>query len=165
MGLPAAYGPSTTTWSEAIFDQSDIPEDLDQLELEVTTDYHATLTRTGKRWTATVQDLPDGHVIQVQGATWRETADNAMERVFDLLAPDPGTAGFHFTPADPEAANARKAVSDARVARLYAEQAERDAVRNAARTLIEQGWTTRDIGSLLGLSHQRISQIVPRTTT
>ncbi|MFF3437419.1 hypothetical protein [Streptosporangium sp. NPDC002721] len=152
------------TWSEAIFDQSDLPEDLDQLELAVTTDYRATMTRTGKRWTATFQDLPDGHVIQVQGTTWRETADNAMERVLDLFAHDPGTVGFFFTPAAPEAANARRAVLDARVARLRAEQAERDAVRDAARTLVEQGWTTRDIGSLLGLSHQRISQIVPRTT-
>ncbi|MEU4833147.1 hypothetical protein [Streptosporangium sp. NPDC023615] len=153
-----------TTWGEAIFDQSDLPEDPDQLELEVTTNYHATLTRTGKRWTATVHDLPDGHVIRVQGTTWRETADNVMECVLDLLPPDANTVGFDFTPADPEAAEARKAVSDARVARLYAEQAERDAVRNAVRTLIDQGWTTRDIGSALGLSHQRISQIVPRIT-
>lgn len=154
-----------TRWSEAIFDQPDIPEDLEQLELQVTNNYHATVTRTGKRWIATVHDLPDGHVIRVQGATWRETTDIAMECVFDLLNPDPGTSGFFFTPADPEAADARKAVLDARVARLHAEQAERDATRKAARTLIDKGWTTRDIGSVLGLSHQRISQIVPRATT
>ncbi|WP_326822597.1 hypothetical protein [Streptosporangium sp. NBC_01756] len=152
------------TRHEAVFEQPDIPEDLDQLELQVTTTYHATATRTGKRWTATVQDLPDSHVIRVQGATWGETADNVMESVFDLFDPDPNTVGFYLTPADPEAAGALRTVTDARAARLYAEQAERDAVRNAARIFISQGWTTRDIGSALGLSHQRISQIVPRAT-
>ncbi|MFD1939720.1 MULTISPECIES: hypothetical protein [Nonomuraea] len=85
--------------------------------------------------------------------------------VADQLNPDPDTVGFYFTPADPEAADALKNVKAARLARIYAEQAERDAVRNAARALIDQGWTTRDIGSVLGLSHQRISQIVPRVTT
>lgn len=154
-----------STWREAIFDQSDIPEDFDQTEVEITTTYRATLTRTGKHWTATVHDLPDGHVIQAQGATWRETADNAMECVLGLLRPDPDTVSFHFTPADPEAAAALRTVVEARNTRVHAEQAERDAVRNTARTLIDKGWTTRDIGSVVGLSHQRISQIVPRTTT
>jgi hypothetical protein len=153
-----------STWREAILDQPDVPENLDQHELQITTTFHATLTRIGKRWTATVDNLPDGHVIRVQGATWRETADNAMESVFELLNYDPDTVGFSFTPADQEAADAMGNVRDARAARLHAEQAERDALRNAARILIDKGWTTRDTGSVLGLSHQRISQIVPRTT-
>ncbi|MCT9932925.1 hypothetical protein N5079_22210 [Planotetraspora sp. A-T 1434] len=149
---------------DAIFDEPDIPEDFDQAEVEIATSYNATATRTGKHWTATVRNLPEGHVIQVQGATWRETKDNVLNCVVDLLHPAPGTVGIHLAPADPEAADALNSVIDARVARFYAEQAERDAVRKAARTLIDQGWTTRDIGSALGLSHQRISQIVPRAT-
>lgn len=84
-----------------------------------------------------------------------------MECVFDLLDFDPDPVGFLFTPADPEAANVLRTVIDARTAHSYAEQAERD----AARTLIDKGWTTRDIGSVLGLSHQRISRILPRATT
>ncbi|NUP78762.1 MAG: hypothetical protein HOV96_14585 [Nonomuraea sp.] len=154
-----------TTWSDSILDQPDIPKDLDHLPLEITTNYHATLTRTGKRWTATVDDLPDGHIIHVQGTTWREAADNATERVLELVKCTPDTVAFSFAPADQEAADAIKTVRTARAARLHAEQAERDALRDAARTLIDKGWTTRDIGSVLGLSHQRISQIVPRTNT
>jgi hypothetical protein len=153
------------TWREAIWDQPDIPADLDQLELQITTTYHATLARTGKRWTATVDNLPGGHVIQVQGTTWRDTADNAMESVFALVKYDPDTVGFSFAPADQEAADAMENVRAARATRLHAEQTERDALRNAARTLIDKGWTTRDIGSVLGMSHQRVSQIVPRSTT
>ncbi|MEU6787228.1 hypothetical protein ABZ912_49240 [Nonomuraea angiospora] len=153
------------TWRESILDQPDITEEPDPLGTQITTTYHATLTRTGKHWTATFDNLPGGHIIRVQGATWRETADNAMEAIFDLLKYDPGTVGFAFTPADQEAALVMENVRDARAARLHAEQAERDALRNAARALIDKGWTTRDIGSVLGLSHQRISQIVPRTTT
>ncbi|MET7337071.1 hypothetical protein [Nonomuraea sp. NPDC005650] len=149
-------------WRESILDQPDIPEDPDQLELQITTTYHATLARTGKRWTATADNLPGGHVIQVRGATWRETAVNAMAAIFDLLKYNPDTVGFFFTPADEEAAHVTADVRDARAARLHA---ERDALRNAVRTLIDKGWTTRDIGSVLGLSHQRISQIAPRTTT
>ncbi|MEU9888071.1 hypothetical protein [Sphaerisporangium sp. NPDC051011] len=147
---------------DTIFDEGDIPEDLEQAELEITTDYHVTVARTGKMWTATVEDLPDGQVIRAQGATWAETRDNVMDCVLDALAPDPDTVGFYFVPADPAAVEALNSVRDARVARVYAEQAERDAVRGAVRTLIAQGWTNRDIGSALGLSHQRISQIAPR---
>lgn len=160
-----AYASFMSTWRESILDQADIPKDLDQLPLQITTNYHVTLARTGKRWTATVDNLPGGHIIQVQGTTWRETADNAMDRVFELLKYDPDTVGFSFTPAEQEAAESVENVRAARAARLHAEQTERDALRNAARTLIDKGWTTRDIGSVLGLSHQRISQIVPRTST
>lgn len=157
-----------TTWREAVWDQPDISEDLEQLEPlepfepEITTTYHATVARTGERWTATVDNLPDDHVIQVQGATWREVAHNVMDT---LITPDPNTVGFFFTPADQDAADALNNVHSARAARFHAEQAERDAVRNTAHALVDQGWTTRDISSVLGLPHQRISQIISRTTT
>ncbi|MEV0619791.1 hypothetical protein AB0I81_41180 [Nonomuraea sp. NPDC050404] len=152
-----------TTRSEELFDQPDIPADLDRYELDITQHWQALLTRTRKRWTATLQDPPEGHVIHVQGATWRETADAFTEALRGLPGYDSDVAGISFVPADPEAADVLDKVRAARRARLMAEQAERDAVRDAIYTLMDREWTNRDIGSLLGLSHQRISQIAPRS--
>ncbi|GAA2692193.1 type II toxin-antitoxin system HicB family antitoxin [Nonomuraea recticatena] len=154
-----------TSRHELIFDQPDISEDLDSTEPEiVATTYLATATRTGKYWTATVHGLPDRHNLQVQGATWKETKSNVLDRTVDLLGSDAGVVGVLLVPADAEEASALEAVRDARAARLLAEQAERDAVRTAAQTLLDRGWSTRDAGSALGLSHQRISQLAPRVT-
>ncbi|MBB3733841.1 hypothetical protein [Nonomuraea dietziae] len=152
-----------TTRHEAVFSQDYVADDTDTDAL-VASSYLATATRTGKYWTATVHGLPDGQSLHVQGATWRETADNALDRVSDLLGPSTGVVGLYLAPADPEAASVVKAVREARTARFLAEQAERDAVVKAAQTLLDQGWTTRDVGSVLGFSHQRISQIARRTT-
>ncbi|GAA0370281.1 hypothetical protein GCM10009530_20490 [Microbispora corallina] len=148
---------------EAILDQPDIVENLDDLEVESTT-YHATATRTGRQWTVTVNDLPEGRAVQAQGATWTDAEQNALTCVIDLLQAEPHTVNIHLAPNDEEAAAALAAVTEARVARAYAEQAERDAVRQAARILTDKGWTTRDAGGALRLSHQRISQLAPRTT-
>jgi hypothetical protein len=62
-------------------------------------------------------------------------------------------------PADPRARDALTAVWTARGDRSRAELAEREAVRHAVRTLLEQGWSARDAGKALNLSHQRVSQI------
>jgi predicted DCC family thiol-disulfide oxidoreductase YuxK len=103
---------------------------------------------------------PGGHVVHVQAASWRETKANVADCVFDLRQDESDTVAIQFFPADPEAAAALATVATVRSARI---QAERDAVRRAARLLVDQGWSTRDAGSALGLSHRRISQIVPRT--
>ncbi|WP_344978865.1 hypothetical protein [Streptosporangium fragile] len=150
---------------EKVFSESDLVVNLDNGESEgEVTIYHATVTRIGKQWTATIRDLPGGHVVQAQGATWREIKENVADGVFELLQDEPDTVAIQVVPADPEVAAALATVAAARGARVYAEQAEGDAVRRAARLLVEKGWSTRDAGSALGLSHQRISQIVPRTT-
>ncbi|MEU6717576.1 hypothetical protein ABZ897_39440 [Nonomuraea sp. NPDC046802] len=148
---------------ETIFDEAGPVANTEENEGEGTT-YRATITRAGKQWTANVRDLPGGHVVQAQGATWREIKKNIADCVFDVLQDKPDTVAIQVVPADPEAAAALATVAAARSARVHAEQAERDAVRRAARLLIEKGWSTRDAGGALGLSHQRISQIVPRTT-
>ncbi|GII67381.1 hypothetical protein Skr01_74660 [Sphaerisporangium krabiense] len=148
---------------EKIFDEvgSDTLENLGEGEA---TTYHATLARTGKQWTATVRDLPGGRLVRVQGASWSEVKQNVVDCIFELLPTEPSVIALQALPADPEAAAALAAVSQARAGRVDAEQAEREAVRRAARLLIDKGWSTRDTGSALGLSHQRISQLVPRTT-
>ncbi|MGW0805931.1 type II toxin-antitoxin system HicB family antitoxin [Nonomuraea sp. NPDC002799] len=152
-----------SSFREAIFDRDDTPQDFDQTDAVEVTSYLATATRTGRYWTATVKDLPGGHVVRAQGSTWKELGSNVLDCLVDLL--DSDDVGASLVPADPDAAGALKALSEARTARVLAEQAERDAARHAARLLSDQGWTVRDIGSALGLSHQRISQIAPRAAT
>ncbi|MBG0818916.1 hypothetical protein [Planomonospora sp. ID82291] len=146
------------TLPEEILSQPDITTEFDADDV-VATDYRATVTRTGKQWTATVRDLPEGHAVQAQGSTWSEVGQNVTLCIVDLLQAAPGTVAVQLVPADSAAADALAAVKRARYARVLAEQAERDATRAAARTLIGQGWTTRDAGSAMGLSHQTISKL------
>jgi hypothetical protein len=128
--------------------------------------YNASAARDGRYWKVAVHDLPDGRAAQAQGANWTEAQLNTMECVQQLFEPDQRhLVGIRLIPADPQAADALKAVWTARGALARAEQAERDAVRHAVQTLLEQGWTTRDAGRALDLSHQRISQLKATATT
>ena len=57
----------------------------------------------------------------------------------------------------------RTVVDEATTARSHATQAQDAAaelMRDAARRLVEDGLTVRDAGALLGVSHQRIAQLV-----
>ncbi|MFD9947666.1 hypothetical protein ACFWYW_46630 [Nonomuraea sp. NPDC059023] len=121
--------------------------------------------RTGKFWTANVLGLPDGQHLQIQGKTWAETRDNALERVAELLGSAHDTVGVLLVPEDADEARAVETARAARAARATAEQDEQDVVLKSAELLRSRGWTTRDVGSVLGYSHQRISQIAPEATT
>lgn len=147
---------------ESIFEDPDVDNPDEFVDVECTS-YPATATRTGRLWTVTVHNLPAGHAVQAQGATWGEAEMNALDCVINALGVEPHTVTIHLTPSDPEAAAALAAVMDARAARVTAEQAERDAVSRAARLLVSKGWTTRDAGKALRLSPQRISQLAPRS--
>ncbi|WP_155355595.1 hypothetical protein [Acrocarpospora macrocephala] len=143
---------------DLIFDQPDyIPSNDDDAVKTAT--YFATVARTGKVWTATAE-LPGGHTVRAQGASWADVRINLGQLIFDALQDKPEAIGVHVSPADPAANAALTAVIEARSARILAEQTERDVVRHAARLFRAQGWTTRDVGSVLRLSHQRISQIL-----
>ncbi|WP_439681802.1 hypothetical protein [Embleya sp. MST-111070] len=148
---------------DTLFDQPDIDPELETREWKPVPSYPATVTRTASGWTATIADLPDGRAAMAQGRTWREVEHNAFECVAELLGPDAETFTIVANPADPDAATVVNALFDARLALAHAEQAVRDAARHAARTLTDQGWNTRDAGAVLRLSHQRISQLAPRT--
>ncbi|NAS20073.1 hypothetical protein GT755_00050 [Herbidospora sp. NEAU-GS84] len=149
---------------EAIFDEP-AAQDSDESAHITCTTYRATATRAGKQWIVNVHGLPDGYVVRVQGATWREAESNTITGITDALHVEPPAAVIvHMRPDDDEIVEALEAVTDARAARLHAELAEKEAVRAAAQTLVDKGWTTRDAGGVLRLSAQRISQLAPRTT-
>ncbi|WP_019632046.1 hypothetical protein [Actinomadura atramentaria] len=150
---------------EKVFDEPE-PEpgaDPDEFaDIEFTT-YRATATRSGRAWTATVHDVPTGHPVLVRASTWDELHRTAHRAVVDALGTVDQAVGIDLAPADPDATAALHAVVDTRVARAEAERLEREAVTHAARLLTAQGWTTRDAGAALRLSHQRISHLAPRT--
>lgn len=153
-----------TSHFEAIFSDG-LTEDVDDSaedQVRCTT-YQATADYDGSVWTAKVIDLPEGHAVHAQGATWADVERNTARCVVEALRAEPGTVALRLLPADAEAAAALEAVTAARVARAHAEQAERDAVRHAARVLTAKSWSTRDAGTALRLSKQRISQLAPRT--
>ncbi|WP_181448870.1 hypothetical protein [Nonomuraea aridisoli] len=147
---------------DLIFHQPDLVPPSDDDVAEAVT-YFATATRTGKQWAATAE-LPGGRIVQSQGTSWADVKRNVCQLIFDALRDEPEVIGVHVAPADSEAKAALAAVVEARQARVLAEQAERDAVRHAARLLTAQGWTTRDVGSAMRLSHQRISQILKESS-
>ncbi|GAA2351707.1 hypothetical protein [Streptomyces carpaticus] len=148
---------------DSVFEEPVLADDADEFAGVVATTYTATATRTGNTWTVTVHDLPDGHIVKAQGGTWADAELNAHACVTDLLKVEDASVIVAVSPEDPEAAAAVRALVEARLARAEAEQAERDAAQAAARTLTGKGWSTRDAGRILRLSHQRISQLAPRS--
>ncbi|MFJ8745838.1 hypothetical protein ACIRL2_41580 [Embleya sp. NPDC127516] len=151
---------------DAVFEQPDIDPDIASTDdRRPIPTYTATATRTGKQWTATITGLPEGRTAQAHGPTWGDTELAAFSVVGEILDAEPATYTVRLVPADPTALDALDTLVQARLTLAHAEQAVRDAARNAARTLTDQGWTTRDTGTALRLSHQRISQLVNSPST
>jgi predicted RNase H-like HicB family nuclease len=121
--------------------------------------YHVVYERdpTGV-WTVDVTDVPGCH-------TWGETVSKARRYVRDALAlwvDDAATASLIETFVLPQDVNA--AVEDSRAARARLEEDQREAgqrTEQAARQLVNGlGLGLRDAGEVLGLSYQRVQQIV-----
>lgn len=146
---------------DTIFHQPDISVDLDDLDFEAVT-YPATAVRAGETWVAEVHDLPDGLSVRAEKSTWQELEEDLVTRVPRELKAGPGTVIVSVKPADQQAAAAINALARARQDRAIAEQAERDAARNAARVLASQGWDVEDTGIALRLPAARVEEIVAR---
>ncbi|MET9063641.1 hypothetical protein [Streptosporangium sandarakinum] len=153
------------TYAEKIFDEPNFLDASDEAETEGEAEtvglyVTATVTHTGDQWTAVARDLPGGHVVRAEGATWREARKNIARCVLDLLQDEPGITCFQVVPADPEAKAALEGVMVARSARAEAELAEVGATRSAARLLLDKGWGIHDVGTVLMLPRRRISQLL-----
>jgi len=143
---------------DAIFDEPDIcPPDGPFTPVP---EYLVTLSRAGETWIADVPDLPGGRSVRVEGATYGEVGAAAFEQVHDVLGAAPGDISVHVRPADTEATAALDAIVDARINRASAEQAERDAVRHAARVLTSQGWSTEDAAHALRMPVTRMPELL-----
>jgi DNA-directed RNA polymerase specialized sigma24 family protein len=131
----------------------------------MTTDRTATVvevTRSGRWWAIRVPSMPgvfsqcrrldqvDGYAREAIGLATDTPPDDVAE--LDIRTEPPAeVAGL--------VSDANAAVDAARLATAHAA----DARRSAIAALAASGYTTRDIGALLGLSHQRVSQLLADT--
>jgi hypothetical protein len=114
--------------------------------------------RSGRWWALDAESLRGVHTQVRRIDQAEDMARDAIAGVLDV-APD----SFEVTVV-PEVPDAVRAIVDqATTARSQAAQAQDAAAqltREAARRLVGEGLTVRDAGVLLGVSHQRIAQLL-----
>ncbi|MGH9110478.1 MAG: type II toxin-antitoxin system HicB family antitoxin [Acidimicrobiales bacterium] len=110
------------------------------------------------RWTVELAEEPRVH-------TWAKTVDQALARVREAAAlwfeTDEDQIVLVPQPVLPKTAG--RTVEQARQARQEARHADRLAVeraRKAAATLTARGISMRDAAAILGISHQRVHQLL-----
>ncbi|MBK5224596.1 MAG: hypothetical protein JJE52_17315 [Acidimicrobiia bacterium] len=120
--------------------------------------YQVTATPSGKWWAITVDDLPG---VFAQAASFRAVEDAAKEAIGLYLDIDPAEVLAVVTPNVGEELDRRIRQRQRRVHELQQMQVEvATESRQTAQDLIDAGLTQRDVAQLLGVSFQRISQLV-----
>ena len=113
-------------------------------------------------WIADVPEVPGAHSFAKRIDQITANIREAIALALDI--DDPDTVEVNTRIALPS--TLEKLLGEARHLRDIADaatQAARDASREAARALVEQGeFSLRDTGALLGVSHQRVGQLVKR---
>jgi len=115
------------------------------------------------RWSIELEEEPRVH-------TWGKTVDQALGRMKEAAAMwfgiDEDTITLIPRPVLPKTAG--RTVDQARQAREKARVADREAIeqtRKAAVTLTSRGISIRDAAAILGISHQRVHQLLADTPT
>lgn len=119
--------------------------------------YAATAERDGRFWLVHVPAVDRW----TQARSLREVEVTAKDLIVVMLDVDPETVCVDVEVRLPEVVQAH--VDAARQLREQAAEANSAAAREsraAARSLADQGMTMRDIGAALGISHQRVAQLV-----
>ena len=120
--------------------------------------YTAVCERAERWWAIRIEELP-GVFTQVRRLDQAEAM--ARDAVAQMLGVPGTTFEVDVQPVVP--ADLRRLVAEVRTARSRSEQASEaaaTATRTAAEELVRRGLTMREAGVLLGLSHQRIAQLV-----
>jgi|BarGraNGADG00212_1021973.scaffolds.fasta_scaffold03244_4 hypothetical protein len=124
----------------------------------------ATATRTGDWWAVEVPDVAGG--LHTQTRRLDQVASAVADAVALVAGVPPGTIVVDVTPKlparDAELIDAARAASQE--AARAAERASRLS-RQAVERLRSEGMTVRDVGGLLGVSPQRVSQLVETSAT
>jgi predicted RNase H-like HicB family nuclease len=119
------------------------------------TTYRVVCRRSGGWWAISAPDLKGVHS---QARRLDQVPGMAREAIALMLNVAPETVQVEVFPEVPSPVS--QALEARRAARLAEETADR-ATAAAAQALLDDGYTVRDAGALLGLSPQRISQIAP----
>jgi hypothetical protein len=120
--------------------------------------YTVRARRSGGWWALDAEGIRGVHT-QVRRIDQAE--DMARDAIAGVLDVAPGSFEVTVGPEMPDAV--RAIVDQATTARSQAAQAQDTAAqltREAARRLVGEGLTVRDAGALLGVSHQRIAQLM-----
>ncbi|MEO8698033.1 MAG: type II toxin-antitoxin system HicB family antitoxin, partial [Acidimicrobiales bacterium] len=121
--------------------------------------YTARLEReTDGRWSVELEEEPRVH-------TWGKTIDQALTRMLEAAAMwfETDEASIKLVPKPILTKAAMRTVEQARQARDQARNADRLAVekmQRAAAELASKGITMRDAATILGISHQRVHQLL-----
>ena len=114
------------------------------------------------RWTVELEEEPRVH-------TWGKTVDQALTRMKEAAAmwfeTDEASIALVPRPVLPKATG--RTVEQARQAREQARAADRQAIertRKAAVALAARGISMRDAAAILGISHQRVHQLLTTET-
>lgn len=122
--------------------------------------WHVTVTREGRDWLAEVAELTSGAHTHARNL---HTLDKHVREIIVLGADLPDDALNTLTidyeyRVDEQDAERRRAVEERRTAlRLAAEADQRYTA--LARNYVSRGLPVRDIAAMLGISHQRVSQL------
>ncbi len=118
--------------------------------------YTAACRRMGGWWAISVAELKG---IHSQARRLDQVPAMAAEAIALLLDVDPASIRVEVRPEVPSVVTT---ALDARRAAREADQRADGATAAAVHSLLQDGYTVRDAGALLGLSPQRISQIAAR---
>lgn len=115
------------------------------------------IARRSGRWWAV--EVPEVEGVYTQARRLDQVADMAAEAAALMLDIDESDIEVTVTPHTSK----DSIIAQAREAREAADRAADEAsrvMRAAARELVSDGMTVRDVGRVMGISHQRVSQLV-----
>ena len=117
------------------------------------------VTRSGGWWAIRVPDLPG---VFSQCRRLDQVDEHVREAIALMLDADESELGTIDVTvvSPPEIAELVHTVEQAEHTARDAAEAAASARKEAAQTLLDQGYPMRDIGRLIGISHQRVSQIL-----
>ncbi|HZP54603.1 type II toxin-antitoxin system HicB family antitoxin [Actinocrinis sp.] len=121
--------------------------------------YQVVAQRSGKWWAAHVPEVAGVHT---QARRLEQVEAEAREAIALMLDVEPSSITVIVEPTLPDEVSALvAALATAHAATQDAQTKEREAVRKAAHALVEDlGLPQRDAGKILGLTHQRVQQIL-----
>lgn len=121
--------------------------------------YRVEAVRSGDWWAITVPDL-DGVFSQAKRLDQVEThAREAIAMMLDTDEDDVGELDVHVTPPD-TVAELLEAFKVSVAAAAEASQEASRMRRRVAQALRDEGLPLRDVGRLIGVSHQRVHQLL-----